>query len=350
VLVPAAACPRTLAAALLAVGLALTGCSGTPHGAATGTPSPAGPASTSPPPSAAPSPILTNPLTGEAVRTRGAVLIVKVGNGSWERPPIGVADADVVYVEMVEGGLTRLAAVFSSRLPARVGPVRSARETDAELFTQYGAAALAYSGVDRHVVPALQASPLRLVSFDASPRGYVRDFSRGRGASNVVGDPVALLARARAGGRVARAHDVGFRFGPLPAGGRPASSVSARWPSAHLVAVWERHDRRWRFTMDGRPYTAAGGARLGAATVLVQYVPTTYLGRHDSAGAPVSFSRTVGVGTGLVARDGRVYRATWSRAHAADGTVWSIGGQRAQFARGPLWVLLVPEGRTVTLG
>jgi hypothetical protein len=248
---------------------------------------------------------------------------------------------------MVEGGLTRLAAVFSSRMPPRVGPVRSARETDAELFSQYGAAAFAYSGSDRRVVPALLAAPMRLVSFDTSPRGFVRDYSRGRGASNVVGDPAALLARADGG--VARAHDVGFRFGAAPRGGKPVSSLTARWPSARLEATWDAPAHRWQLTMDTRPYTDADGARLGAATLVVQYVPTTFLSRHDSAGAPVSFSRTVGSGTGLIARDGRVFPATWSRPQAADGTVWSVRGRRARFAPGPLWVLLVPEGRQVSV-
>ena len=45
-------------------------------------------------------------------------------------------DADVVYIEEVEYGITRLAAVFSSKIPERIGPVRSARITDIDLLEQ----------------------------------------------------------------------------------------------------------------------------------------------------------------------------------------------------------------------
>ena len=38
------------------------------------------------------------------------------------RPQSGVDEADVVYEELVEGGLTRLAAVFQSQDPTVVGP------------------------------------------------------------------------------------------------------------------------------------------------------------------------------------------------------------------------------------
>ena len=48
-----------------------------------------------------------------------------------------MSSADVVYVEEVEAGVTRLAVVFSSALPASVGSIRSARTTDIELFAQY---------------------------------------------------------------------------------------------------------------------------------------------------------------------------------------------------------------------
>jgi len=312
--------------------------------------------SASPVSSPAPTPSLRSPLTGLPVDALRPVLIAKIGNIPRERPPIGLSQADVVYVEMVEGGLTRLAAVFSSRMPERVGPVRSARETDADLLRPYGEAAFAYSGSDRAVLPLLRRSPLRLLSFDANLLGYRRDPSRGYSPYNVVGDTAVLLARA---GAVARAHDVGFRFGPWPAAGvtspavargRAVSTMTARWPTARLTAAWDAPSHRWLILMDGSASVDADGTRLTAATVLVQYVEESYLARHDSSGASVPFAHTTGSGTGVVLRDGRALDATWSRPKVTDDTVWSIGGTRATFAPGQLWVLLVPKGRVVSTG
>lgn len=87
-----------------------------------------------------------SPFTGLPGRS-GPVLAVKIDNVRAARPHTGLGAADIVYVEQVEAGLTRFLAVYSSRQPPRVGPVRSARESDVELLRQFGRPALAYSGV-----------------------------------------------------------------------------------------------------------------------------------------------------------------------------------------------------------
>ena len=80
--------------------------------------------STSPSPSPTSAP--TSPLTGLAMDSAQPVLIMKIDNTKQAQPHAGLVDADVVYLEEVEYGITRIAAVFSSRIPARIGPVRSA--------------------------------------------------------------------------------------------------------------------------------------------------------------------------------------------------------------------------------
>ncbi|HSF26079.1 MAG TPA: DUF3048 domain-containing protein [Actinomycetes bacterium] len=289
---------------------------------------------------------VTSPLTGEKVPALAPVLVVKIGNTPPERPPIGLEAADVVYVEMVEGGLTRYAAVFSSELPERVGPVRSARETDIELLGQYGAVGLAFSGAESSVVSKLRRSSLQLVSFDASIQGFRRDRSRGPAPYNVVGTTAALLKRAD---NAAVAHDVGFRFGEAPPGGQRAASMSARYSAARVGATWDAGSGRWLMSMDGRASVAANGARLGAPTVIVQYVTETTLGRRDAAGSRVPFAKTVGAGAAVVLRDGMSYDARWSRSSAGAPTTWTFAGAPMPLAAGPVWVLLVPANRPVQL-
>lgn len=67
-------------------------------------------------------------ILNRRARSSGPVLAVKIDNTSGARPRVGLTAADVVYVELVEGGLTRLLAIYASQLPAHVGPVRSARK------------------------------------------------------------------------------------------------------------------------------------------------------------------------------------------------------------------------------
>ena len=75
---------------------------------------------------------ITNVLSGRE-GSNGPVLVVKIDDTTQAHPQIGLEDADIVYIEQVEGGLTRLAAVFSSVIPQRIGPVRSARISDIEI-------------------------------------------------------------------------------------------------------------------------------------------------------------------------------------------------------------------------
>src|SRR5215207_11116288 len=97
-----------------------------------GSPTSASPTVLETPAPAPPPAVVFSPLTGLPLPALGQVLVVKVDNTRSARPQAGVYSADVVYVEEVEGGVTRLAAVFSSTFPPSVGPIRSARTTDIE--------------------------------------------------------------------------------------------------------------------------------------------------------------------------------------------------------------------------
>ena len=97
--------------------------------------------------------------------------------------------ADVVYVEEVEGGVTRLAAIFSSTLPPSVGPIRSARTTDIELLAQYGSVTLAYSGANAGVQEELERSGLRLLSDDLGAPGFARGPDGRRSTTSSVTRP-----------------------------------------------------------------------------------------------------------------------------------------------------------------
>ncbi|MGH8573186.1 MAG: DUF3048 domain-containing protein, partial [Gammaproteobacteria bacterium] len=91
-----------------------------------------------PPPGAAPDPLPNqspalppvSPFTGLTTDLSAPVLTVKIDNARPARPQTGLTLADVVYVEPVEGGISRLLAVYQSQYPPLVGPVRSTRLTD----------------------------------------------------------------------------------------------------------------------------------------------------------------------------------------------------------------------------
>src|SRR5690348_2132723 len=260
---------------------------------------------------------LFSPFTGEPVPSLGPVLAVKIDNLAPGRPQTGLTSADIVYVIPVEGGLSRLLAVFSSHVPAVIGPVRSAREDDLELLRQFGRPAFAYSGAQPQLLPVVERA--RIVDlYDGRVRGYVRD-PRRAAPHNLYARSSQLLAQAPG---ASKARDIGFRFGPAPAGGRPVTSFSVSYPAASFTFRWSAGDGRWMVWMDGRPAGAAQGGQLSAPTVVIQYTKIR-TSRYLEAGARPPYAESTGAGTGLVLRDGRAYDIRWSRADADGGTTFT---------------------------
>ena len=281
---------------------------------------------------------LRSPFTGKRVTSLGPVLAVKIDNIAEARPPTGLTHADIVYVLPVEGGLSRLLAVFSSHFPSVIGPVRSSREEDLALLRAFGRPAFAYSGADPRLLPVLRRA--RIVNLYAGTAGgYYRDLNR-LAPHNLYAHARQLLAEAHG---ESRAHDIGFRFGPAPAGGKPAASASAAYSAAAFSFRWSAAKARWLVWMDGSPADTTEDGQLSAATVVIQYT-TVRASQFHPAGEESPYAETTGSGRALVLRDGKKWHAHWSRPSADGGTTFTTAsGQRMTFARGQVWIMLAAK-------
>jgi Protein of unknown function (DUF3048) N-terminal domain/Protein of unknown function (DUF3048) C-terminal domain len=279
---------------------------------------------------------LRSPFTGEPVPTLNRVLAVKIDNIVYARPQTGLARADIVYVLPVEGGLSRLMAIFSSRYPPVVGPVRSAREDDLQLLRQFGRPAFAYSGATPRLLPYIHRTARIVNLYAGTTSGYYRDLSR-VAPYNLYAHTQQLLAQAPG---ASKAHDIGFRFGPPPAGGKVTRSVSVSYLSASFRFTWSAAKKSWLVSMDGTRAITSSGARLSAATVVIQHT-TVRTSRFKEYGFRPPYAESVGSGTALVLRDGRAWSGHWSRPTANGGTTFTTAsGQPMTFAPGQVWVVL----------
>lgn len=321
----AAAASALAAAVALAVGLTV-GLDGCGRNGTSGGPGPAPSTSTA----------LTSPFTGESVSSLRRVLAVKIDNIAQARPPTGLAKADIVYLIPVEGGLSRIMAIFSSHYPPVVGPVRSAREDDMELLRQFGRPAFAYSGATPVLLPYIHRHARIVDLYAGIASGYFRDNAR-VAPYNLYARTHDLLAQANG---ASKAHDIGFRFGPAPAGGQPARAESVSYPAASFTFAWSKARGRWLVSMDGAPSHDTADGRLSAATVVIQHT-TVRTSRFLEYGSRPPYAESVGSGTAIVLRDGKAYQARWSRPNAEDGTTFTTAaGQPMTFARGPVWIVL----------
>lgn len=339
---------------MLAAALMLSACaSGGPAPSPTTT-APSPPVTSAPPesPTAQPTPTETlpsdaSPFSGLAGGLGRPVLVVKYDNTRYAQPHTGLRSADLVYVEEVEWGLTRLAAVFATTQPEAVGPVRSARISDIELLAQFGHPAFAYSGSQHKLRPVLARAPLYDVSQDQGPKGWFRHRSR-PAPYNLFGRTSALLARAP---EASGAADIGFVFsGTAPVGGRAVRTAVVPYPDSQAKFVWNAQAGLFDVWLNKRPARATEGGIQHASTVVIQFVRQTDSGYGDRYGGRTPLLRTVGTGKAWVLRDGRAWPVTWSRPDATTGTVFTgADGEVVPFSPGQVWVVLVNSRSKVSL-
>lgn len=278
----------------------------------------------------------TQPATPPVPLTAPA-LVVKIDNVLAARPQTGLGSAEVVYVEPVEGGLTRLVAVYTGTPPPVVGPVRSARRTDVELLAQYGRPVLVYSGAAPELLPTLRTANVVNASPAEAAPAYYRDHDR-PSPHNLYVRPARLPGGAE-GPAVAP-----LRFGPAPVGGVLTADYRVRYRTATFAFTWSASGQRWLVSLNGTPFVSADTGQVTAATMVWQQVEitTSEPGEDNRAGgSPVA--RTVGSGQAVVLRDGQRYTGTWSRPTAQSPTTFhTVNGRELPLAPGPVWVLLTP--------
>ncbi len=285
-----------------------------------------------------PEPEKLHPFTGKPYKAARPVVAVKIENTAAGKPQLGLKSADIVYIEQVEAGLTRLMAIFSSKIPPKVGPVRSARISDLHIAPMFGKPAFAYSGAQTKMLPFIAEASLFDVSDSRVPGAYFRQ--PGRFAPyNLFATTKKLLAGAP---KACKAKDVGFTFGDAPAeGGVARKSYTVKWPAARFTFRWSEAEEQWMIWQDGKKDMAAEGGQLGAPTIVIQYTKTERSQFHDSNQSYTPLVHTVGKGSAIVLRDGQAYKARWERESEDGGTTFTTqSGEPMNFAPGQVWVAL----------
>ena len=104
-------------------------------------------------------------------------MVTKIDNTASSAPQVGLGKADLVVEELVEGGLTRLAAFYYSELPGEVGPVRSMRASDIGIVSPVDAAVVT-SGARRLTIDRIKDAGIQF--FTEGATGFSRDTAAAR--------------------------------------------------------------------------------------------------------------------------------------------------------------------------
>jgi hypothetical protein len=299
-----------------------------------------------------------NPLTGLKVPDSTVLqrlpLFVRIGNDPQIRPQSGLASADLVYEEIMDGWwITRLTAVFLSEDLEAVGPIRSARLVNLQMVPQYKGG-LVHSGASDPIRWRLSESDIVDLDefFHRSPYFY-REGADWRGRLFV--NMKALREYLEEQGLEKDTALEGFTFdadGNVSPDGRPATDLTIPYPKNSVVRFnYDPTSGLYQRFVQGQAHLdALTNKQLSAANVIILFCPHEKTDIVEDSQGTTSINIVVaGEGKVLIFRDGMVREGRWL---ASDPNRMprfvDNDGQPIALKPGQTWVELVPLDYEIT--
>jgi len=257
-------------------------------------------------------------------------------------PQAGLPQASWIAEMPVEGGSTRLMAFFDAGEPARVGPVRSARDYFVEVAARADAVVVHDGGSPSSLIALEQGvAP----SLNAYRRGDLFERAADRSAPyDLYSAGSALRAAIRSMSIDAQRLLTGFRPVPPPEEAPRADGVTIDWSGAYDSGFrYVAGQDRYRWIRNGEDAVSASETAVQVEAVLIARVTARPV-PNDAAGR---LYIPVNGGEALLLWRGAVLEGTWS----VDGGLrfTDAEGNRVALEALVTWAAFVPQGATVEL-
>jgi len=283
-------------------------------------------------------------LTGEDIEPGSLArpaLSAKIDNHPAARPQVGLDETDIVFEELVEGGMTRYVAIWHSILPAEIGPVRSVRPMDPEIVSPFGGV-FAYSGGQQRFVDMMRAAPV-YNAIHGQPDTAATFYRTGAKVAphNVLVKAQELIAEHLDKPAPPKQFDYAATVEESTAvvAGNPVAAMTTRF-SGFSSPSWEWDGTKGkfvRFQTNGAADSAASGNQIAATNVVVLFVGIDVI-------EDIPTTRLVSQGTGYVATGGSIVEVTWIKATAESPIVLTAkSGQPVLLGKGNTWIELLPN-------
>jgi hypothetical protein len=301
-------------------------------------------------------PVRISPLDGmpapDGFSVNRRVIAVKIDNAAAARPQSGIEKADAMIELMVEGGLSRMFALFLESDATYLGPVRSVRPTDA-LIEALGAT-VGISGAQPWIADQLEAEGVPIVrEGQVTPPAMFRISVRAA-PHNLYANTVALRAEADERGYADEAPPNLFVWGDFAYDSAPpATTIDVSW-SDPVSTVWDWDGLRYLRSSNTTPHhwvdEFGGTGRLAADNLVVIF------GQYYEVSAPPAFGtqrvpamETIGDGRRAVLfTRGRVIEGTWARADNESWFTFTTSTGELVVPPGLTWIHILPHDRPLT--
>lgn len=291
---------------------------------------------------AAPAPVwpLTGlPLTDPAGATRPAV-VVKVGNYD-AHPQRGSLAADIIYEEIINANVSRFAFVYHSQSVSEVGPIRSGRRQDVDLFGALNKPVFAWAGGNKTVTAEVESSDLvDLSQFRCQGTCYrTNDDSPSEFTLMFNVDKVFALTLENAG---VPQQQFAYRGADEAPAGTPSAGVNLKMDSYKIDWTWNATTGLYDRNQNGKADKDKGGDLLTTDNVVV--LAMVY--NPGISGSPDAVS--IGSGEAWVFSGGTMQHGTWARADRTQPfTLTDDAGNVMELTPGRTFIELPRQGDTV---
>lgn len=295
-------------------------------------------------PTPTPTPVEYAPLSGVQVEVGSLehpVLMAKIDNSPDARPQVGLNKADIVFEELVEGGLSRYVVVWHSVIPKEIGPIRSIRPMDPDIASPFRGI-IAYSGGQQRFVQMMINTPVKnVIHGQAGTEKYIY-----RSDSMIAPHDVIVYAAKLIKDRSKLAPPKrAFEF--ARDGVVPTALAKGKLAGRLITSFSMLNTPSWKFHAQSGMYRRyqAGGEKdvderkkqLTAVNVVVQLV------NESSEYGYVPKALVVGRGLAWISTGGKTVKATWIKKRRTSMTVFRLrSGEIVTLAPGRTWIELVP--------
>ena len=316
-------------------------------------------------PTPEPKVFVTAPLTGMTLEEGSAgtenyglpSVACKIDNVEAARPQFNLNQADIVFVEMVEFGLTRLVAVWQSQPVDQAGPVRSVRPMDADITAPL-AGIFCFSGGQLPFVNAVKKTGQYMAS-ETSEQGEGKgSFSRlsSRQAPHNVMVDIALLQSQHLDIKAPQPMLPMVAFDPesdsyevaSTEAGEPTLSFTVKYPQA--ISSWKPEGSYWVRTQDGDQHIDAATDEILRATnvvVLKTKVDNSFI---DKKYGPIPRTVMIDSGIAWVFSNGKRIKGTWVKSSQSSPIqLFDEAGAPIKLAVGNTWIELMAGPSKITI-
>ncbi len=315
-----------------------------------------------------PIPENVNPLTGVADLSENAVgsrpIAIMVENSPSARPQWGITTPDIVIEGVAEGGITRMMWVYadSSKLPEKIGPVRSARHDYVELAKGMNAIFVHWGGSDGSRVGLTLAyqtiKNLGMNNIDGMEDGayFFRDTTRSTSIEHrgCTSNTNIINAIAGLGYSTKQANSNWMPYSVSQTGNSNVETSSCSEISAYFSNGYV-HNFKYSAT-DNKYYNylnnsvmkdGNNGSSMAVENVIILYLPVSTLNTSEGH---KDWNLEVSNGEGYYANGGKVQEIRWSKSGKSEPLkITNLDGSELVVNPGQAWMGFVPaENKSLT--